>query len=218
MFQVDDQDSDAGSGFLFSDGYLSHFDFRGKLKIILDLINDTSEEDVFGESVVKWRISDEGRKLVKAIAIKQYLEAEEKQTVDESDTKSIYRGMITKYLEFCLKHEEFIMKSDNSADIRRLGLRNLNSPENIKLLYGICRVHDSGVATYMGFDPDDPYPNKDNDRGEFLITSEEAAINSIAHCNIVVTPMVDEYKTIYFISPHHIIGNLPDDYNIIVRK
>jgi hypothetical protein len=210
-------DEDNLNNFLFSEGYLAHFDFRGKLKIVLDLINETSEEDVFGETVVKWRITEEGRKLVRKIATDLYKENQEKSVLDESDEKNIYKSMVIKYLEACLNHEEFIIKRGSASDIRRLKLRNPQSGSQV--LYGVSRIHDSGIATYIGLDPDDLYADDDKERGELLITTEEAVLQIIAHCNIVVTAEVDHYKTTYFVSPSHLLpSDLSDDYNIIVRK
>ncbi len=105
--------NDANLSILFSDGYLSQFDFKSKLRIILELINDTSEEDVFGESVVRWKITKEGRELIKRIVVENYKKIEEKEVLDESDDKDIYKGMVTKYLEYCLRHEDFIIKTDS---------------------------------------------------------------------------------------------------------
>ena len=211
--------NDANLSILFSDGYLSQFDFKSKLRIILELINDTSEEDVFGESVVRWKITKEGRELIKRIVVENYKKIEEKEVLDESDDKDIYKGMVTKYLEYCLRHEDFIIKTDSSVDIRRIGLKNINNLEN-QPLYAICRVHTkTGVATFIGYDPDNLYPDDDDRRGSFLITTKDAVLNIISHCNIVETPESDDgYTTLYFVSPTHLIPKLPDSYNIIIRK
>lgn len=212
------EDSDNSAGFLFSDGYLAHFDTKSKLKIILDLINDTSEEDVFGEVVVRWRITDEGRELIRSLSVEAYKDRYDKTSIDESDEKGIYRMIVARYLDVCLCHEEFIMKSDNSQDIRRIGLKNLAESQNIELLYGIGRIHENGIATYIGFDPNNLYPNDDDKKGQFLITTEKEVMEVMSHCTVIVTPEVKGHRTIYFVNLNHLIPtDLPEGYEVSTR-
>lgn len=218
MFNVSDNKENDGSSLLFSDGYLGPFKFKDKLKLILELINETSEEDIFGE-IVRWRVTPEARKNIVGDVTAIYQENYEVKDLDEKDRANIYKLTISKYLEYCLCHEEFLMETDSSTDIRRLGLGKLNQPGHPDILYGICRIHETGIATFIGYNPDNLYPEGNDKKGDFVLTTEEYAMRIINRCNIVITPEMNLHKTIYYLNPTHLLPlTIPKDYEVIINK
>ena len=114
---------------------------------------------------------------------------------------------------FC--HEGYMMTSMVDEDITQIGLKELSQEEANRIVYGFCRIHESGGATYMSIYADrETHP----DGLELTIMTEQDAIDRFTNCNIVMTNSVHDHKTLYYLDPQYRIpDDLPKKFTVLHR-
>lgn len=203
-------------GKIFAETQLSKLSFDEAVGVVMDLIKEFGESGVFGK-IVRWRPTNLAYDQSLTSVTEIYKKEHGRDKLNSSDRDEVYRLVIARYMQMCLCHERFMLANIANHDVQHIGLSELPGDEPYRLLYGMCRVHEDEGATLIGFTPDSLDSN--HRVGLFLITTEEEAMELMPRSNVVISPVVGDHKTIYFIDPHYQFPlNIPDDYQIIVRK
>ena len=186
---------------LFMELEMSALDMDSQVDLVIELIKEFGEYCIFGQQT-NWHITEKLRFKIMEDETKKYLE---NHPDDEVDDEKIYKEVISRFMHMAVCHERFMVSRDSEKEIKRLGLLNPNidREEALNAMYAMCRIHEDGEASYMGFD--NSPGSSENAPVEFLLMTEEEAMEKIVKCNLVIAPEYRDHKSVYYLSTEYIL-------------
>lgn len=190
-----------GSGLLFSELEMSVLDIDDQITLILEFIKEFGEFCIFGQQT-NWHISDAIRFKLLEEETKKYANNHPDEEVDE---EKVYQSVIGRLVQMAICHERFMASRDSEKEIRKLGLldEDLDREEALNAMYAMCRIHEDGEATYMGFD-NSPGSAEDTNV-EFQLLTEAEARQKINKCNMIVAPQYRNHQSIYYLDTNYVL-------------